>query len=333
MDQLKKIGINKLAEAAERVQGKSAANAVYNTRREFLRNYPNLIKSFYAVFSYLIDLAKNGKLGAQQPAQPNQNNQQSGGNNNQQSNQNQGGNNNQQSGGNAGKQQDNMFWDPEDEDTWFTEGVELMEMVESHDGLNEIIENVLQEFGENQPEMEQGRLDAIANSDSGRIFTQLAKIVPDLSARVASEYKSQYGQQLNRVKLAEFLQTILGSLASMPQQKMVQMINRGGFDVTAYRRMLRDIKSGEQTQQDTVKSNAKVPQFSAGSPEKFTPDVVGNYDLTKINQGARIAIAQKAAQIISRNTDMKLDSENMMTVMKQLLDDINQNGQKRIPTI
>jgi hypothetical protein len=334
MDQLKKIGINKLAEAAERTQGKSAANAVYNTRREFLANYPNLIKSFYAVFSYLIDLAKNGKLGAQQQQQQNQGgnqqNNQGGNQNNQQQNQ----GDNQQTGGNSGDKKDNMFWDPEDEDTWFTEGVELMEMVETHDTLiNVISESVIEEFGENQPEMEQGRVDAIMNSDSGRIFTQLANIVPDLSARVANEYKSQYGQQLNRVKLAEFLQTILGSLAAMPQQKMVQIINRAGFDVTAYRRMLRDIKSGEQVQQDTVKANTKIPQFSPGSPERFTPDVIGNYDLTKINQSARIAIAQKAAQIISRNTDMKLDSENMMTVMKQLLDDINQNGQKRIPTI
>jgi hypothetical protein len=116
---------------------------------------------------------------------------------------------------------------------------------------------------------------------------------------------------------------------------MVQLINRADMDVTAYRRMLRDIKSGAegQGQEPQGQQQAQAPQFNPGTPERFLPDTVGNYDLSKINQSARIALAQKAAQIISRNTDMKLDSTNMMEVMKQLLDDISKNGQKQIPTI
>jgi hypothetical protein len=63
------------------------------------------------------------------------------------------------------------------------------------------------------------------------------------------------------------------------------------------------------------------------------PNTVGNYDLTKINQTARVALSQKAAQIISRNNDFDQSADNMMIVLKQLIDDINKNGQKTIPTI
>ena len=209
----------------------------------------------------------------------------------------------------------------------------LKETINIHDNLNEIIENVLNEFGDDQPEMEKGRVDAVKNSESGRIFTQLANVIPELSTRIASSYKETYGQQINRVKLADFLQTVLGSLANVPQQRMVQMINRSGLDVTSYKRMLRDIKKmdGAETEQPADAKN--IPPFNPNTPEKFMPDTVGNYDLTKINQTARVALSQKAAQIVSRNNDLEQSSENMMTVLKQLIDDINKNGQKTIPTI
>ena len=340
MDQLKKIGINKLSEVAVRTPSKSQANAVINTRREFLKNFPNLIKSFYAVFSYLIDLSKNGKLGqGQQTKNKTGNTPQDGLQQDNQPTNTQTGNTSQDGSPQDGNTQSrsnsnkiNLGFDREP--LYLEEGFNIMEMIEIHDNLNQIIENVLTEFGENQPEMEQGKVDAIANSDSGRIFTQLSKVVPELSSKIANEYKQTYGQPINRIKLAEFLQTILGALATVPQQKMVQIINRADMDVTSYRRMLRAIKSPEDGgQQGDKQTKSNLPQFNPGSPEKFTPETVGNYDLTKINQAARIALAQKAAQIISRNTDMNLDSENMIEVMKQLIDDINKNGQKQIPTI
>jgi hypothetical protein len=348
MDQLKKIGVNKLSEVSQRTPGKSQANAVINMRREFLKNFPNLIKSFYAIFSYLIDLSKKGQLGKQTGgsqsgqqtggSQPGGNAQQSSsqpgsqpGGNAQQS----GSQSSSQPGSQSGQQGFSWDWDPDDESTWVrTEDYNLMEMIETHNNLNQIIESVLAEFGENQPEMEQGRVDAIKNSDSGRIFTQLSKVVPELSTKIANEYKKTYGQQINRVKLADFLQTVLGALANVPQQKMVQIINKADMDVTAYRRMLRAIKTAEDGQEaGKEKTKPNLPQFNPGSPEKFYPDTIGNYDLSKINQAARTALAQKAAEIISKQTDIKLDSENMIEVMKQLIDDINKNGQKQIPTV
>jgi protein-tyrosine phosphatase len=133
--------------------------------------------------------------------------------------------------------------------------------------------------------------------------------------------------------LAEFLQTILGALASVPQQKMVQIINRADLDVTSYRRMLRAMKAPEDGAQGGEQAKPELPQFNPGNPEKFLPNTVGNYDLSKINQAARIALAQKSAEIISKQTDMRLDSQNMIEIMKQLIDDINKNGQKQIPTV
>ena len=316
MDQLKKIGINKLNEASERTPSKSQANAVYNKRREFLKSFPNLIKSFYAVFSYLIDQAKNGTLGA------NTNSQQKTVGNQQNTN-----TNNTQQNTSVDNDQQTANQNNND-DLWLDETINI------HNNLIDLIsESLIQEFGDNQPEMEQGRVNAIQNSESGKIFTQLANVIPELSTRIASSYKEAYGQQLNRVKLADFLQTVLGSLANVPQQRMVQMINRSGLDVTAYKRMLRDIKKmdGAETEQPADAKN--LPPFNPSTPEKFMPDTVGNYDLTKINQTARVALSQKAAQIISRNNDFDQSADNMMIVLKQLIDDINKNGQKTIPTI
>jgi hypothetical protein len=349
MDQLKLVNINKLSEAAERVPSKGDINKVYNLRKDFLKNLPNYVKSMYAVFSYLIDQSKKGTLGqasgksnsgnktksstiqapgstqtsagkSTPPEAPSTSATPEAGN---------------ASTGNKNSGKDGTFYD-------MNEDVQLMDLIETHNNLMDIIlENMdmLKEFGENQPEMQQGMEDATVNSDSGRIFTQLSIVVPEMSGKIANAYKQQYGQQINRVKLAKFLQTVLGSFAKVPQQKMVQLINRGDMDVTAYKRMLKDIKNlegdAETGAADAGAEQAKQPglQYNPGNPEKFLPNKVGNYDLSKINQAARIALSQKAAEIISRNNDTEQSSENMLTVIKQLVDDINKNGQRTIPTV
>ena len=351
MDQLKLVNINKLSEAAERMPSKGDINKVYNLRKDFLKNLPNYVKSMYAVFSYLIDQSKKGTLG-QASVKSNTGNKTStlqapgatqtsagkttppeaptasatpeaGNTSTEPATDNK----------NAGK--DGTFYN-------MNEDVQLMDLIETHNNLMDIIlENMdmLKEFGENQPEMQKGMDDATLNSDSGRIFTQLSIVVPEMSGKIANAYKQQYGQQINRVKLAKFLQTVLGSFAKVPQQKMVQLINRGDMDVTAYKRMLKDIKNlegdAEAGSEEAGAEQSKQPglQYNPGNPEKFLPNKVGNYDLSKINQAARIALSQKAAEIISRNNDTEQSSENMLTVIKQLVDDINKNGQRTIPTV
>ena len=174
------------------------------------------------------------------------------------------------------------------------------------------------------------KTEAMLNSVNGKIFTQLAKVVPELSTRIATAYQQEYGEAVNKARLGKFLETVLGALATVPQQRMVQIINRGDVDITAYKRMLKDLKSmegegGDQPVQTTASS------FNAGSPEKFLPVNVGEYDLAGQKNSFRIGLAQKAAEIISRQTDMKLDEKNMLAVMKQLIDTLNSKHGGNIP--
>jgi hypothetical protein len=352
MDQLKLVGINKLNEAAERVPGKGEMNKVYNQRREFLKNLPNYLKSMYAIFSFLIDKVKKGDLTISKgdPNKGQGNKQKQGGNQqggdqqggdqqggDQQGDNEQGGNqqgNNQQGGGQPDKKGGKFYGDE------FYEGVELGNLIETHNNLIDIIlESVttLDEFGDDQPEMKQGMEDAMMNSNGGQIFQELATIIPDLSAKVAASYKQKYNKPINRVKLADFLSVVIGSLAKVPTSKMISIIGRADLDATAYKRMLKDVMTADNNAaDDAAKEPAKQQggmKYNPANPEKFMPEKVGSYDLSQINQAARIALSQKAAQIISRNNDMEQSSENMLEVIKQLIDDINKNGQKKIPTV
>lgn len=174
------------------------------------------------------------------------------------------------------------------------------------------------------------KTEAMLNSVNGKIFTQLAKVVPELSTRIATAYQQEYGETVNKARLGKFLETVLGALATVPQQRMVQIINRGDVDITAYKRMLKDLKNmegedGEQQAQPAVSS------FNPSTPEKFLPVDVQGYDLAGQKNSFRIGLAQKAAEIISRQTDMKLDEKNMLTVMKQLIDTLNSKHGGNIP--
>ena len=374
MDQLKSIGINKLNERAERVPGKGEMNKVYNDRREFLKNLPNYLKSMYAVFSTLIDKVKSGEMslntgnpnvkdGTNKTNTNNQgssNGNQGNSNNQGSSNGNQGNSNNQNSSNNnqntptdnqdnqnnqdadAGKpsKRGGNFYGSE-----FYEGVELHNLMETHNNLIDVIlENIttLDEFGDNQPEMKQSKEDAIMNGTAGLIFQELATIIPDLSSKIVVSYMKKHNKKLNRIKLADFLSVVLGSLAKVPAPKMVSMISRADMDVTAYKRMLKDVMSAEEDAMDDAAKqsadDAKTEtgmQYNPGNPEKFLPEKVGNYDLSGINQAARIALVQKSAQIISRNNDLEQNTENVLEVMKQLIDDINKlgNKDKQIPLV
>jgi len=190
-----------------------------------------------------------------------------------------------------------------------------------------------EELSEMSIDMEENinpKTEAMLNSVNGKIFTQLAKVVPELSTRIATAYQQEYGEAVNKARLGKFLETVLGALATVPQQRMVQIINRGDVDITAYKRMLKDLKSmegegGDQPVQATASS------FNPSSPEKFLPVNVGEYDLAGQKNSFRTGLAQKAAEIISRQTDVKLDEKNMLAVMKQLIDTLNSKHGGNIP--
>ena len=180
MDQLKSIGINKLNERAERVPGKGEMNKVYNDRREFLKNLPNYLKSMYAIFSTLIDKVKSGEMslntgnpnvkdgtnktntnnqgssngnqgnsnnqGSSNGNQGNTNNQNSSSNNQNTSTDNQDNQNNQDADAGKPSKRGGNFYGSE-----FHEGVELHNLMETHNNLIDVIlENIttLDEFGD-----------------------------------------------------------------------------------------------------------------------------------------------------------------------------------------
>jgi hypothetical protein len=323
IDQLGKIQVNKLQEdeivdeKAEREQPKGAMNKIYNDRRAFLGNLQGYVKTLYSIFSYLIDKIKSNPQGDAEekkdflPGQDQKSSEKA------QSNQ---GLNAQQDepspmGGGSGQRT------LRDVGRTFEEGKRY-----TKEELSEMNMDMSMDMEENiNPKTE-----AMLNSVNGKIFTQLAKVVPELSTRIATAYQQEYGEAVNKARLGKFLETVLGALATVPQQRMVQIINRGDVDITAYKRMLKDLKSmegegGDQPVQTTASS------FNAGSPEKFLPVNVGEYDLAGQKNSFRIGLAQKAAEIISRQTDMKLDEKNMLAVMKQLIDTLNSKHGGNIP--
>lgn len=316
IDQLGKIQVNKLQEEegvderAEREQPKGAMNKVYNDRRAFLANLPGYMNSLFSIFSYLIDKMKSNPEGNKE-AQADFLTGQKGG---------------KESPGltDTGKTQMNKG---------LNTGSASGSLRDIGKTLEEGKRYTKEELSEMSVEMEENinpKTEAMLNSVNGKIFTQLAKVVPELSTRIATAYQQEYGETINKARLGKFLETVLGALATVPQQRMVQIINRGDVDITAYKRMLKDLKSMEG-EDGAAQPATAASSFNPSTPEKFLPVDVQGYDLAGQKNSFRIGLAQKAAEIISRQTDMKLDEKNMLTVMKQLIDTLNSKHGGKIP--
>lgn len=319
IDQLSKIQVNKLQEEevgveerAEREQPKGAMNKVYNDRRAFLGSLQGYVKTLYSIFSYLIDKMKSNPQGDAEEKQdflPGQDQKSS------------------------EKAQSNQGLNAQQGASSSIGGTTSGSLRDIGKTLEEGKRYTKEELSEMSFEMEEAmnpKTEAMLNSVNGKIFTQLARVVPELSTRIATAYQQEYGETINKARLGKFLETVLGALATVPQQRMVQIINRGDVDITAYKRMLKDLKNmegedGEQQAQPAASS------FNPSTPEKFLPARVDIYDLAGQKNSFRIGLAQKAAEIISRQTDMKLDEKNMLTVMKQLIDTLNSKHAANIP--
>jgi len=316
IDQLSKIQVNKLQEdelvdeKAEREQPKGGMNKIYNDRRAFLGNLQGYVKTLYSIFSYLIDKMKSNPEGNKE-AQADY-----------------------LTGQKGGKNSPGLT---STDKTQMNKGLNATQVSGSLRDVGKTLEEgkryTKEELSEMSIDMEEAinpKTEAMLNSVNGKIFTQLAKVVPELSTRIATAYQQEYGETINKARLGKFLETVLGALATVPQQRMVQIINRGDVDITAYKRMLKDLKNaegqdGEQPVQPTASS------FNPSTPEKFLPVNVSGYDLAGQKNSFRTGLAQKAAEIISRQTDMKLDEKNMLAVMKQLIDTLNSKHGGNIP--
>lgn len=319
IDQLSKIQVNKLQEEeigvderAEREQPKGAMNKVYNDRRAFLGNLQGYVKTLYSIFSYLIDKMKSnpqGDAGEKQDFLPGQDQKSS------------------------EKAQSNQGLNAQQGTSSSIGGTTSGSLRDIGKTLEEGKRYTKEELSEMSAEMEEAvnpKTEAMLNSVNGKIFTQLAKVVPELSTRIATAYQQEYGETINKARLGKFLETVLGAMATVPQQRMVQIINRGDVDITAYKRMLKDLKNMEG-EDGAAQPAVTASSFNPSSPEKFLPVDVQGYDLAGQKNSFRIGLAQKAAEIISRQTDMKLDEKNMLTVMKQLIDTLNSKHGGNIP--
>jgi hypothetical protein len=313
MTQLKKVNINKLSEEelvdekAERETPKGAMNKVYNERRDLLKNLQGFVKTLYSIFSYLIDNMNNTEDQGVTP---------------------------ETKSGNKPKGSNEPKADNEPTGNKASTGGEGSNF---RDLINNLDESAIGEAL--TPEMLTGKEEALLNSENGKIFTQLAKVIPDLSIKIANSYQKEYKQTINKVRLSKFLETVLGAMAMVPQQRMVMMINKSGMDISAYKKMLRDIKNLDGDTLDATPEQGAVntgdvngtSKFDINKPESFLPNNVGSYNLTGQKKSFRIGLAQKAAEIISRNVDYKLDQKNMLTVMKQLIDNLNSKHGANIP--
>lgn len=317
IDQLSKIQVNKLQEEeegvderAEREQPKGAMNKVYNDRRAFLGNLQGYVKTLYSIFSYLIDKMKSNPQGNKEDQADFLTGQKGG----------------KQSPGltDTGKTQMNKGLN-----TGNTSG-SLRDVGKTLEEGKRYTKEELSEMSMDMEEAINPKTEAMLNSVNGKIFTQLAKVVPELSTRIATAYQQEYGETINKARLGKFLETVLGALATVPQQRMVQIINRGDVDITAYKRMLKDLKNMEG-EDGAAQATTAASSFNPSTPEKFLPVNVQGYDLAGQKNSFRIGLAQKAAEIISRQTDMKLDEKNMLTVMKQLIDTLNSKHGANIP--
>ena len=317
IDQLSKIQVNKLQEdeivdeKAEREQPKGAMNKVYNDRRAFLGNLQGYVKTIYSIFSYLIDKMKSNPDGNKEAQADFLTGQKAG----------------KESPGltSTDKTQMNKGLNTG------TTGGSLRDVGKTLEEGQRYTKEELSEMAEDMEEAINPKTEAMLNSVNGKIFTQLAKVVPELSTRIATAYQQEYGETINKARLGKFLETVLGALAVVPQQRMVQIINRGDVDITAYKRMLKDLKNMEGEDAEQQQAQPAAVTFNPSTPEKFLPARVDAYDLAGQKNSFRIGLAQKAAEIISRNNDIKLDEKNMLAVMKQLIDNLNSKHAANIP--
>lgn len=155
-------------------------------------------------------------------------------------------------------------------------------------------EGELLEFGD---AMVAGQNNATQQGANYKIFSQLAKIAPDVSSKIAQEYKQSYGEALNREKLSQFLTTVLGAMASAGIPKMVQLIGRADLSVSSYKVLLNSIKekgstTPDQTSEPDVNATPGDTQTSPSIPPAHPNQPVSQDDarlvaityLKKMNQ-------------------------------------------------
>ena len=168
--------------------------------------------------------------------------------------------------------------------------------------------------------------DAIKQSANYKLMMSLSSVIPAFQSKITMRYNQQNPMdRLSAPKLVGFLQAVLMGAAMMPKNKMVQYIRESGGDIAMYSKALANITALEPGE-EIAGGNFPV--------DTFKPDNVEGYDLSGQKDSFRIGLSKKAAEVISRQTDTKLDEKNMLSVMKILIDTLNKKylrPDKQIP--
>ncbi len=409
IDQLGKIQINKLDEKAERVESKSAMNAIYNKRRELLANLPGYITTLYSIFSFLIDKMKSNPEGNKK-AQADYLTGQKGGKESpgltstDKAEMNKGLNAGNSGGAFGGFRAAGQNLE---EGSVLTKAEMIAIMIEEA--------AVAPEEGGEQGGQEQVN----QNGRHFKIMKALAAVAPTYARTIAKAYNDMYpdDQKLSTIKLGNYLTVTLNAIAFIPESRMKTYIKQAGGDMAAYISTLSRIDEANSANSDAIRQSAnyklmtslssvitsfknkiamrynqenpmdrvsapklssfletvlmgaamipknKMRQFIQDSGgdfamytkalanitelepgeeiaggnfpvDTFKPDNVEGYDLSRQKDSFRIGLSKKAAEVISRQTDTKLDEKNMLSVMKILIDTLNKKylrPDKQIP--
>jgi hypothetical protein len=169
-------------------------------------------------------------------------------------------------------------------------------------------------------------IDKLKKEPNYKLMMALSSVITDFQSKIATKYNQQNPvDQLSAPKLAAFLQSVLIGAAMISRNLMVMYINESGGDASMYRKALANI---------TVLEPGEQIEGGNFPIDTFRPDNVGGYDLKGQKDSFRIGLSKKAATIISRQTNTKLDEKNMLIVMKLLIDTLNKKylrPDKQIP--
>ena len=169
-------------------------------------------------------------------------------------------------------------------------------------------------------------VEALKDSANYKLMMALSTVITDFQSKIAMAYNQQNPMdRLSAPKLAAFLQSVLVGAAMVSRSMMRKYIIDSDGDFSAYTKALANISKLEPGE-ELAGGNFPI--------DTFKPDDVGGYDLKGQKDSFRIGLSKKAAEVISRQTDTKLDEKNMLSVMKILIDTLNKKylrPEKQIP--
>ena len=153
-------------------------------------------------------------------------------------------------------------------------------------------------------------------------FKNLADTSSEYAKKIKRIYLTKYQEDINLVKLDEFLKTIFTALSKTPSSNIVALLKSSQVDPTSFKSMMKTLS--------VAKIEKNVSSGEDDYDESNLPDTIGDYDLTKVKRAARIAINEKSREILLRNK-LPITPENMNKVMIQIIEAINNTGVKSIP--